>query len=323
MSRMIGRIFLMIAGLTMSAQTVAQTYPARPVRVIVGFTPGNASDIIARMVTKQMTASLGQSFVIDNRAGAAGTIATEQVVRANPDGYTLLVSTIALPLTAALYPKLNYDTAKDLTSITVMMEAPLVLAAYPGFPPKTVFEMINYAKANPGKVSYGSSGIGTSTHIAMEKLKLDAGIDLQHIPYKGTGGGLYTDILSGQVQLMLNNIIAFMPYYSTNKLRAMAVSSIKRHPLLTEVPTLSEAGVKDFEIVTWNGFAAPKGTPREVVTKLHAEIVKALAAPDVRKWLLDSGAVIVGNTPEAADRQLKTQIERFTAVVKAANIKPE
>ena len=305
---------------TSAFSAFAQTYPARPVRVVVAFAPGTTSDIVGRMISERLTQAMGQSFVVENRTGAGGTIGAEFVARAAPDGYTLLLSTAALPVSAWVFPGLKYDTGKDFASVTVMTHSPLALAANLNFAPKTVRELIDYAKANPGKVSFGSAGVGTSHHLTGEKFKLDTGIDMVHVPYKGSGPA-HVDLLGGQIHLMFDNIVALMPHFKAAKLRPLAVSSAKRHPLLPDVPSIAEAGVRDFQTVAWFGFVAPAATPREIVNRLNSEILKALAIPDVRQRLLDAGSEIIGNSPEAADRFLRSELERWGTVVRAANVK--
>ena len=314
-TRFIALLFAIAAG-----NALAQSYPARPVKVIVAFAPGTTSDIIGRMIAERLTQAVGQPFVVENRTGAGGTIGAEFVARSAPDGYTLLLSTAALPVSTWVYPSLKYDTAKDFASITVVTHSPLALAANLNFPPKTVRELVDYAKANPGKVSFGSAGIGTSHHLTGEKFKLDTGIDILHVPYKGSGPA-HVDLMGGQIQIMFDNIFALMPHFKSGKLRPLAVSSAKRHPLLPDVPSMSEAGVRDFETVAWFGFVAPAGTPRDVLARLNGEIVKTLAIPELRQRLLDAGSEIIGNSPEAADRFLKNEIERWGVVVRAANVK--
>ncbi len=304
-----------------AVQSHAQTYPSKPVRVVVPFAPGSTSDIVGRMIADRLTASLGQPFLVENRTGAGGTIGTEFVAKSAPDGYTLLVTTAATPISASVFRNLKYDTAA-FTSVTVMTHSPLGFAANPQFPPRTVPEFIAYAKANPGKVNYGSLGVGTSHHLTGEKLKIDAGIEMVHVPYKGSGPA-HADLMGGQIQVMFDNIVALLPHFKSGKLRALAVSSLKRHPLLPDVPSLSEAGVKDFESVAWFGYVAPPGTPRDIVGKLNAEIVKALAIPEIRQRLVDGGSEVIGNSSEAADRFLHSEIARWGAVVKAANIHAE
>src|SRR3954462_11240412 len=303
------------------ADSLAQSYPAKPVRVIVAFAPGTTSDILGRMVSEKLTQSMGQPFVVENRTGAGGTIGADMVAKPAPDGYTLLVPTAAVPVSASVYPNLRYDTVKDFASITVMSHSPLFIAANLNFPPKNIAELVQYAKDNPGKVSFGSLGIGTSHHLTGEKLKLDTGIDMLHVPYKGSGPA-HVDLMGGQIQLMFDNIVALIPHVKSGKVRALAVSSAKRHPLLPDVPTIQEAGIKDFETVAWFGIVAPAGTPRPVLARLNAEVLKAMQLPDVNKRLLDSGSTIIGNTPEEADKFLRDEVAKWGTVVKAAHVTP-
>jgi len=318
---MLSRIITAIALATLAFPAASQEYPARPVRLIVAFAPGTTSDIIGRMFAEKLTQQMGQPFVVENRTGAGGTIAADQVAKAAPDGYTLLMSTAALPVSAHVYPDLKYDTAKDFASVTVITHSPLLLAANLSFPPKSVQELIQYAKANPGKVSFGSAGVGTSHHLTGEKLKLDTGIDMLHVPYKGSGPA-HIDLMGGQIQLMFDNIVALMPHVKAGKVRALAVSSAKRHPLLPDVPSIQEAGVKDFETVAWFGIVAPAATPKPVLNRLNAETLKAIRLPDVNKRLLDAGSTIIGNTPEEADKFLRDEVQKWGKVVKAAGVKP-
>ena len=315
------RLVAFLAALAVSGAAAAQTYPTKPVRLIVAFAPATTSDIIGRMLAEKLSQQMGQPFVVENRTGAGGTIAADQVAKSAPDGYTLLMSTAALPVSAHVYPDLKYDTAKDFASVTVMTHSPLLLAANLNFPPKNVPELIQYARANPGKVSFGSAGVGTSHHLTGEKLKLDTGIDMVHVPYKGSGPA-HVDLMGGQIQLMFDNIVALIPHVKSGKVRALAVSSAKRHPLLPDVPTIQEAGIKDFETVAWFGVVAPAGTPRPVLARLNAEVLKAMQLPDVEKRLLDSGSTIIGNTPEEADKFLRDEVAKWGTVVKAAHVTP-
>src|SRR5687767_15446104 len=317
MKRTLTLVVLALAPLAASAQA----YPAKPVRLIVAFAPGTTSDIIGRMFADKLTQQLGQPFVVENRTGAGGTIAADQVTKAAPDGYTLLLSTAALPVSAHVYPGLKYDTVKDFASVTVITHSPLLLAANIGFPAKNVQELIQYARANPGKVTFGSAGVGTSHHLTGEKLKLDTGIDMLHVPYKGSGPA-HIDLMGGQIQLMFDNIVALLPLVQSGKVRALAVSSAKRHPLLPQVPSIQEAGVKDFETVAWFGIVAPAGTPKPILARLNAETVKAIQLPDVNKRLLDGGSTIIGNKPEEADQFLRDEVEKWGKVVRAAGVKP-
>jgi len=306
----------------LSAPVAAQTFPTKPVRIVVAFSAGTTSDIIARMFAERLTQSMGQPVIVENRTGAGGTIGAEHVAKAPADGYTLLLSTAALPVGKWVFRDLRFDAAKDFASVTVISLSPLALAANLDFPPRSIGELVTYAKANPGKISFGSAGVGTSHHLTGEKLKVDTGIDMQHVPYKGSGPA-HIDLMGGQIQLMFDNIVALMPHFKAGKLRPLAVSSAKRHPLLPDVPSIAEAGVKDFEAVAWFGLLAPAGTPRDIVDRLNAETVKVIAIPAVRQRLLDAGSEIVGSSPEAADRHLQADIARWGAVVKAANIKAD
>jgi tripartite-type tricarboxylate transporter receptor subunit TctC len=312
------RWFAAIVSTFLSLQCFGQGYPSKPVKVIVPFATGAASDTIGRLMSDRLTQALGQPFIVENRPGAGGTIANEFVSKSAPDGYTLLISTAALPIAGVAFRNLKYDTAA-FSSITVLTNSPLALAANPDFPPRTVREFIDYAKANPGKVNFGSLGIATSHHVTGEKLKLDAGIDMVHVPYKGSGAA-HADLMGGQIQVMFDNLVALLPHFKSGKLRPLAVSSLKRHPLLPDVPSLSEAGVKDFEAVAWFGFVAPPGTPRDIVNRLNGELVKVLQIPEIRQRLVDGGSEVIGNSPEAADRFLAAELARWGTVVKAANI---
>jgi tripartite-type tricarboxylate transporter receptor subunit TctC len=316
-------LFASLAGLSSSGGVVQaqSSYPTKPVKMMVAFAPGTASDIIGRLIAERLSLSMGQSFVVENRAGAGGTIAAEAVAKSPADGYTLLVSTAALPVSASVYPSLKYDTAKDFASITVLTHSPLLLAANLDFAPKSISELVSYAKANPGKINFGSAGVGTSHHLTGEKLNLETGIDMVHVPYKGSGPA-HIDLMGGRIQLMFDNIVALMPLIKAGKVRPIAVSSAKRHPLLPEVPTIQEAGVKQFETVAWFGVVAPLGTPTEIVQRLNGEIQKILQGPDVRRRLIDSGSEIIGNSPEAADRFLKEEVAKWAIVVKAAKVTP-
>ena len=318
---MLSRIIAVLVFAALAFPAVAQNYPTRPVRLIVAFAPGTTSDIIGRLFAEKLTQLMGQPFVVENRTGAGGTIAADQVAKSAPDGYTLLVSTAALPVSAHVYPDLKYDTVKDFASVTVITHSPLLLAANVNFPPKTVQELIQYARTNPGKVSFGSAGVGTSHHLTGEKLKLDTGIDMLHVPYKGSGPA-HIDLMGGQIQLMFDNIVALIPHVKAGKVRALAVSSAKRHPLLPDVPSIQEAGVKDFETVAWFGIVAPAATPKQVLARLNAETVKAIKLPDVNKRLLDAGSTMIGNSPEEADKFLRDEVEKWGTVVKAAGVKP-
>ncbi len=319
---MIARVLAFCALWAAAATAFAQAYPNKPVRIVVAFAPGTTSDIVGRMLAEKLSQSMGQPFIVENRTGAGGTIGAESVARAPADGYTLLLSTAALPVSASIYRNLKYDTGKDFASITVVSHSPLLLAANLNFPPRTVRDLVDYAKANPGKISFGSAGVGTSHHLTGEKFKVDTGIDMVHIPYKGSPPA-HVDLMGGQIQIMFDNIVALIPHVNSGKVRALAVSSARRHPLLPDVPTLQEAGVRDFEAVAWFGLVAPAATPRPIIQRLNAEVLKALALPDVRDKLVDAGSVIIGNSPEAADQHLLQDIAKWSAVAKTANVRAD
>jgi len=312
---------LLVITFIYSHSSFADVYPSRPVKMIVPFAPGSASDTVARSVADKLTLAMGQPFLVENRAGAGSTIANDYVAKAAPDGYTLLISTAALPISASAYPNLKYDTAA-FTSITVFTNSALALAVNPDFPAKNAREFIEYAKANPGKINFGSLGMGTSHHVTAEKLKLDAGINMVHVPYKGSGPA-HLDLMGGQIQAMFDNLVALMPHFKSGKLIPIAVTTSKRHPQLPDVPTLSEAGVKGFEAVAWFGIVAPPGTPKDIVNKLNVEIVKILNTPEVRQRLIDGGSEVIGNSPDDADRFLKSEIKKWGVVVRSAKISAE
>jgi tripartite-type tricarboxylate transporter receptor subunit TctC len=312
---------LLVITFIYSHSSFADVYPSRPVKMIVPFAPGSASDTVARSIADKLTLAMGQPFLVENRAGAGSTIANDYVAKAAPDGYTLLISTAALPIGASAYPNLKYDTAA-FTSITVFTNSALALAVNPDFPAKNAREFIEYAKANPGKINFGSLGMGTSHHVTAEKLKLDAGINMVHVPYKGSGPA-HLDLMGGQIQAMFDNLVALMPHFKSGKLIPIAVTTSKRHPQLPDVPTLSEAGVKGFEAVAWFGIVAPPGTPKDIVNKLNVEIVKILNTPEVRQRLIDGGSEVIGNSPDDADRFLKSEIKKWGVVVRSAKISAE
>jgi len=312
---------VIIVSLAFSTAVFADNYPSRPVKVIVPFATGSASDTVARTVADKLTLAMGQPFIVENRAGAGSTIANEYVAKAAPDGYTLLISTAALPIGASAYPNLKYDTS-SFVSVTVFTNSALALAVNPDFPAKSAKDFIEYARANPGKINFGSLGVGTSHHVTAEKLKLDANINMVHVPYKGSGPA-HLDLMGGQIQAMFDNLVALMPHFKSGKLVPIAVTTSKRHPQLPDVPTLSEAGVKGFEAVAWFGMVAPPGTPRDIINKLNIEIVKILNMPDVRQRLIDGGSEVIGNSPDDADRFLKSEIKKWGTVVRAAKINAE
>ena len=300
-----------------------QTYPNKAVRMVVPFAAGAGSnDIMARLVAQKLSDNFGQQVVVDNRPGASGIIGTDIVAKAQPDGYTVLMMSLTLTVNPSLYNKLPYHTEKDLTPVTEVASAPLMLVTHPSLPVKSVQEFIAYAKANPGKLNFGSGGPGTTPHLAGEMLKTMAGIRVIHIPYKG-GAPALADLVGGQIQFMCENIPGTLPFAKAGRLRALAITDKKRSPLLPEMPTLDESGLKGYEIVGWNGLFVPAGTSPAIVNKLHAAVVKALALPDVRERLTTMGADGIGNTPQQFTAFIKAEMVKWAKVVKDAGIKIE
>ena len=297
-------------------------YPSKPVRLIVPFAPGGSNDIMARITAQKFTETFGQQVIVDNRAGASGIVGTDIAAKAPPDGYTLLMMSLTLAVNPSLYRKLPYQTEKDLAPVTLVASAPLMLAVHPSLPAKSVKEFIAFAKANPGKLNFGSGGPGTTPHLAGEMLKMMTKVQMTHVPYKG-GGPALADLVGGQIHLMLENIPSTLPHVKTGRLRALAVSGLERSPLVPDLPTLNEAGLKGYEIVGWNGLFVPSGTPRNIIAYLHGLTVKALAQPDVKARLATLGAEGVGNTPEQFRAFLKAEIAKWARVVKEAGLKVE
>ncbi len=295
------------------------TYPAKPIRLLVGYAPGGATDIVARTIATKLQESLGQPVIVENKPGATSNIATEMVVKAQPDGYTLLLGTIANATNMTAYKNPGYDTLRDLVPITQTMSAPSVLAVHPSVPAKSLRELIALAKAQPGKLTYASSGTGGSPHLAGELLKLRAGIDLLHIPYKGATPGM-TDLLGGQVTMSFQTALSAIPHLQSGKLNVIAVAATKRMTLLPNVPTMAEAGLPDFEVSSWNGLFAPAKTPPEIIARLHQATVKVLAQPEVRDKLAAQGAESVGNTPEEFRAYVRAEIDKWARVIRASGM---
>jgi tripartite-type tricarboxylate transporter receptor subunit TctC len=296
----------------------AEGFPNRPITIVVPVGPGSAADIVPRMLSQKVGELLGQQVIVLNKPGGSTMIANEYVYRAPPDGYTLLCTTTGMVIAASAAKNIGYDTSK-FTSITILVRSPLALAANLSFPPRNFAEFIGYAKAHPNKVSFGSLGFTSSHLLTAEKLKLEAGIEMVHIPYNGASAA-HVDLLGGQIQVMFDNLASLLPMFQSGKLRPLAVTSPKRVPQLPDVPTLAESGLKDFESLAMFGIAAPPGTPKEVVAKLNAAFVEALATPEIRQRLIESSFEVIGNSPEAADAYLQQQLASWGAVVKAANV---
>ena len=319
----LARVSISLLFLSSAAIATAQTYPAKSVRMVVPFAAGAGSnDIMARLVAQKLTDAFGRQVVVDNRPGASGIIGTDIVAKAQPDGYTILMMSLTYTVLPSLFSKLPYDPVKDLTPVTMVASAPLMLVVHPSLPAKSVQEFIAYAKANPGKLNFGSGGPGATPHLAGEMLKSMAGLQVTHIPYKG-GAPALADLIGGQIQFMLENIPGTLPFAKAGKLRALAVTDLKRSPLLPELPTLDESGIKGYQIVGWNGLFVPAGTPQAIVNRLYAAVASALALPDVKERLSILGADGVGDTPQHFAAFIKADIAKWAKVIKDAGIKVE
>jgi tripartite-type tricarboxylate transporter receptor subunit TctC len=297
------------------ARADAVQWPTRPVKILFGFPPASATDVIARAVGQKLSEKWGQPVVIENRPGAGGNLGTELAARAPADGYTIFFGTVANAISTTLYSKLNYDYLKDFTPITLVATTPLVLVANPAVPAKNVKELIEYAKANPGKLNFGSGGVGTSNHLAGEMFKSATGAQLVHVPYKGTPAA-YNDMFGGQVALMWDNIVAASNHVKSGKLKPLAVTSAQRASSLPDVPTMAESGLPGFEAVSWIGALVPAGTPQAIVDKIHADMVAVLRMPEIRQQLGASGAVVVGNTQEQFAEWNRNEIAKWAKAVK-------
>ncbi len=299
----------------------AQTYPAKAIRMVVHFPPGGPTDLVARMIGQKLTEAWGPQVIIDNRPGAGGIVGVENVVRAAPDGYTLLFATGgSMSVTPAVGTKLPYNVFTDLAPISLVVINPQIMVLHPSLPVTSVRELIKFAKSRPGQINYASVGPGSPQHLGMEMLKAAAGIDLVHIPYKGTAPAV-TDLLGGQVSLMFNSMPSVLPHVRSGRLRGIAVSSAKRSAAAPEIPTVAEAGVPGFGYVTWYGIFAPAATPKEVVTKLNAEIVRSLQDKDVAQRLLREGAEPAPGTPEMLAQFMRAEYEQWKKTIAAAKLK--
>jgi len=308
--------------LLLNGVTGAQTYPTKPVTVIVPFAVGGSTDIVARIVAQELSTSLGKQVIVDNRTGGGGVIGWGAVARAAPDGYTLLTEELSFAIAAGLVPNLPYDPKKAFAQITNAVSVPHVLVVNPSVKANTVKELIAYAKADPGKLNYGSGGNGTNTHVGGELFKSLTGVEMTHVPYRGAGAAIQ-DLIAGQVQVLVTSVPTALPHIKSGKLRALMVTSEKRVAVLPDVPSAAEAGVPRMLMDFWIGFAAPAGTPQPVIERLNKEIVAALAAPATKKRLAELGLEPVGSTPAQTTKLVDDEIQRWSAVVKAANIKPD
>ena len=312
------RQLIAIALTLLACQAAAQSFPSKPLRLIVPYPPGGTTDIVARPVARRLQESLGQPVLIENKPGAGGNIGMDFVAKSAPDGHTLAVSAVStLAIGASLYAKLPYDTLRDLAPITRLAAVPNVLVAHPSVPANSVRELIALAKSRPGELRFGSAGSGTTVHMAGELFRSMAGVDLQHVPYKGAAPAMI-DLLGGRVQLMFDFLSSSLAQVKAQKLKALAVTGPRRSALLPDVPTVAEAGLPGYEVYGAFGVLAPAGTPGAVIARLNAEIVAALGTPEMQEALAAQGAERIGDTPEEFAASLKAEIQKWAAVVKAS-----
>lgn len=308
---------VMAGSLSLVPGAAAAAYPDKPIRLVVGFSAGGTTDVSARIIGKEMGEALGQPVVVENRPGAGSNIATEMVMRAAPDGYTLYMVAVTAAINQTLYKNVKFDLTKDFEPVALAVQVPNVLVVNPNVPAKSVKELVDYAKANPGKMNFASSGSGTSIHMAGELFKQAAGIDVIHIPYKGSGPAV-TDLVGGQVDFMFDNMPASWPNVQAGKLRALAVTTANRSSTAPDLPTMQESGFPGFDVSSWFGVLAPKGTPSDIVEKLNKVIRDALAKPEVQQQLAGLGAVPANTTTAQFAAFIKSEVDGWAKVVKAS-----
>jgi tripartite-type tricarboxylate transporter receptor subunit TctC len=315
--------FLFIATLLCCAETVsAQAYPNRPIRLLIPFSPGGSYDVVARMIAQSLGESWGQQVVVDNRPGAAGRIGAEMVAKSTPDGYTITLFGNNQTIVPSVYRSVPYDMERDFSPVTLVAEIGQVLVVHPSVPAKSVSELVALAKAKPRLLNFGSGGTGGITHLSGELLKSMAGVDIVHVPYKGSAPAML-DLLGGQMQLMLLNTLNAIPHVKSGKLRGLAATSIKRSRYMPELPTLDESGLRGYDITEWYGVLVPAKTPRNVIDKLNAELVRIISAPDTKEQLAKQAAEPVTNSPSEFAAFLKADRLKYDKIVKDAGIRPE
>jgi len=306
-----------VMALLFAAPVLAQSFPAKPVRVVVPYPPGGPTDIVARVLFQQVAEATGQQFLIDNRAGAGGNIGAELVAKSPPDGYTVLIGTTAHAINMSLFKNLSYDVQKDLMPVSLLTQGPLVLVAHPQFPASTVKEVIELAKTKPGGLNFASSGNGQSTHLSAELFNTMAGIKMAHVPYKGSAPAL-TDVMSGQVDVMFDTTLSAMPFVKAGKLKALGLTSAVRSPAAPDVPTIAESGLPGYEVFAWNGVLVPTGTPKAIIQQLNDHIRKAMLLPQVKDKFSAQGFSASWNSPENFGVFLKNEVDKWARTVKAS-----
>ncbi|HZM44506.1 MAG TPA: tripartite tricarboxylate transporter substrate binding protein [Burkholderiales bacterium] len=317
-ARVIAVVFVLAA-----APVCAQNWPAKPVRLIVGFAPGGSTDIVARLIAQEMGKNIGQQVVVDNRPGAGSAIAAELTAKAPPDGHTIFACTTGVfAIMPFLYSKLGYNYEKDLIPVTQTGSLPYIIDLHPSLPARNVKEFIALARARPGQITYASSGIGTASHLSAEYFRNAAKLDLLHVPYKGTGNAM-ADLLAGQVVLMFDQPVSSMPMVQAGKLKVLGITSGQRFPTLKDIPTVAEQGLPGFEAISWSGICAPGATPRPIVDRIQAEVAKVLKVPEIRDRLLRDGIEPVGSTPEEFLAHTRREAQKWSKVVRESNVKVE
>lgn len=314
-SRLAVFVLLVLVSAT-SGRVLAQEYPAKPIRFVIGPAP----DVLARLVGQRLAETWGQQVIVDRRPAAGGIIAGETVAKAAPDGYTWLMSTGAYPTLVGLYPKLPFDFVRDLAPVSLLASIPFLLVVHPSLPARSVEDLLKLARARPGQLNYASSGNGTTAHLAGEMFKNMAKVNIVHVPYKGTVEGV-TDLIGGQVHMMFAIMQSSFPHVKAGKLRALAVSGARRSQSAPELPTIAESGVPGYEFTSWNGVHVTAGTPKAVITKIHAELVKVVAMPDVKERMFNLGMEVAGSTPEQLAALVNSDIAKWSKVIKESGVK--
>lgn len=318
--RSTGRLLCSIVLACICGAAQAQSYPTRPIRILVGFTPGGTTDVVARVIAQKMSEQLKQSVLIDNRPGAGANIAAELAAKAPPDGYTILCVNPGLAISATLYAKLGYNALRDLAPVARVADSSHLLIVHPSLPARSVNELIALARARPGQLNFSSSGVGNADHFAGELFNSLAGVKIIHVPYKG-GAQAAQDTVTGQVSMYFSGILVGLPLAKAGKVRALAVATAKRSPLAPDIPTIAEAGLPGYEMTLWNAIFAPAATPKDIITRLNTEIVKVLQSAEVRQRLAELGAAPGGGTPEDLGAYFKREVEKFGKIVHSLGIK--
>jgi len=296
----------------------AQTYPSKPVRWIAPFPPGGGTDVISRTIAQKLTEAWGQQVIVDNRPGSGGTIGLAAAAKSPPDGYTIVLGQLAnVGIAPGLYPKLPYDAEKDLQPVTVVLSAPLILVAHPSLPAKNTKELLALARSKPDSITFGSPGNGTTGHLAAEMIKGTTGVKMTHVPYKGASPAI-TGLLGGEIAIYVSSIPPASPFLKSGRLKALGVTSARRAPTLPDVPTIAESGLPGYEVTNWYGVMMPAGTPREIIARLHRDIVRILKSPEVQARFASEGGEVVANAPEEFAALIRTEIPKWTKVIKAS-----